>query len=270
MKTKTLLFLVLISFICAKQLRFLAPTVAKNGKQTPGEASGIVKVGMDLLGVVNQTGAAQYMNYVGLIIDAAATVIKTFASSNTRTFQERVKGTGYKTFAGDFDWDFTIGHRYKGYYDHWMNQMIEQFKVPKEYEADFRDCLETGSISKKETFSSNSFMKDKEKKPVYDKDGNRIITFINIMLYHYRKNRKIKFDAILSSAEIRVKLFPNKLIYKREKIVAGGINRKSSYEFEWENRDFTAADIDAIMDFFQLTTYNELAKNLGIMTNILV
>lgn len=267
MKTKSLLFLVLITFTCAKQLRFLEQ--AKNGAQTQSEINNVISTAMTCLNVVNQTGAAKFMGHVGMIIDAAATIIDTFKSSNTRTFQSVVPGTGYKTFAGNFEFDFTVGYRLKGY-NVWKDQMIEQFKVAAKDQNDFKASLETGAFSKKEIFSSYSFMKDAGETPEVDKDGNRVISFINIMTYRYRRDLKNKFDAIISQCEARVKLFPNKLIYLREKSVAGGIKSSSTYEEEWQDKDFTPADMDSIVKFFQLATYNELAKNMGIITNIYV
>lgn len=270
MKIKSLLFLVLITLICAKQLRFLQEQkYAENGKQMPEEVANIVQAGMQALSVLNQSGAAMYMGYVGLIIDAAATIIDTFKSSNVRTFEKIVPGSGYSTFDAKYEWDFTMGYRWQGY-QHWKQQMKELLKVNKADENDFLAELETGGLSKKEIFSSYSIMKDKGEEFETDEKGNKLIHFINVMVYHYRKNCKTKFDAIISQAEIKVKLFPNQLIFRREKSVAGGIEKSATYEREWQDRDFTPKDVDDIVNYFQLATYNELSKNMGIITNIVL
>lgn len=269
MKIKSLLFLVLISLTCAKQLRFLqgtAPKVAENGKPMVEEVTDMVSTAFNIM---NQTGAAKFMGYVGMIIDAVATIMDTFKSSNVRTFEKVVPGKGYKSLQARYEWDFTLGHRLQ-YYEEWKKQMAEQFKVSDNDTADFLSELETGQFARKEIFSSYSFMKNADKKPEKDKDGNYVCHFLNFLTYHYRKDCKSKFDAVISQAEIHLKLYPNKLVFRREKSIAGGIERSTTYETEWQERDITPNDLDDILNFFQLTTYNELSKNLGIITNIVL
>lgn len=274
MKIKSLLFLVLITLICAKQLRFLQEKetqYAENGAQMPSEVQDMVQAGMQVLNVINQTGAAKFMGHVGLIIDAAATIIDTFKSSDTRTFEKLVPGEGYESFEAKFEWDFSLGYRWQGY-KQWKQQMKEKFKVADEYEKDFFYELDTGGFVGKEVFSSFNFVKDEneKKEPVYDDKGRRVLTFINVLIYKYRKDCKTKFDAIISQADIHVKLFPNKLIFRHDKSIAGGIHQESLPEEQWQDRDFTAKDIDDIVSYFQLSTYNELSKNLGIITSIVL
>lgn len=264
MNTKSLFILVLIALASGKQLRFLEEN-AENGKPTQNELMNQIADGLGVLEVINNTGAAKMMGYVGLILDAAATIVSTFRTTVSKELVQRVKGEGFKHFVGNMEFDFTLGFRHAGY-PLFMENMIEQFKVPQKYQQAFEDSLLTASFSEKDIFSDNSFLHDTAEY----RNGNRVLSFFTIMIYHYRKDRKNKFDAIISKAEAEVKLFPNQLIYKTTKDIAGGIKHTEEFSTIYENRDWKADDIKNLLDFFQLETYAQLGKAMGITTDILV
>lgn len=265
MNTKSLFLLVLITFTCCKQLRFLEE--ANNGKLNAEEVYKDLSNVADLLNKVNERGATRFMGYAGMIVDAAITIVNTFKSSKSEVLEKVIKGEGYKTFVGEFEFDFTIGFRELGY-NYFVEKMIEDYEIPEKYQEGFIASLLTGGMTKeKEIFSDNSFL---TKKPETNAKGNQVLSYFNIMIYHYRKDHKNKFDAIISRASAEVKLFPDQFIFKTRKNSAGGIRQEESYKTKWEDKNITAEDIQALMDFFQYESYKELVKLFGIVIDIVI
>ena len=275
MKTKiTLLLLVATCF--AKQLRFLDEVnngrVAKTALETASEVYSVINTVKD---IADKTGAMKFMGHVGMMIDAAATIVETFGSSKSTTLYDIRHGEGFQKLNASIEFDFSLGYRLgkknEGF-NFFMQDMFEHAHIPENFRESFNHSLKNAKYTKRaQRFCDYNFAfnKDENKKDPEKKD---YVNYMNILIYKYfnETQHRSKMNAIIITAEARLKLFPDEFIYKTSEKVVGGIEESDTLHSEFVDRDLTGKEIEAILAYFELTTLNEFCRIANIKIGGLV
>lgn len=257
MKEKLIFIIAIISLINAKNLRFLA------------ESRNVVDDASKMVSLMKDAGAGGFtgcMAHIGMVIDAYYTIATTFSTTVTNTLSRIRTPTGFKKFTGSVEYDFTLGFREKGYL-FFAEDIAENFKVPELYKESFLNTLDEASYTDKNTLADFNFVFNKEDQN--NKEPNHL-SYINLMIYHYRDKNKDKFDAIITSAEVDVQLMDVEYIWNRSKSVAGGIKKVQTDYSEFVPRDMTLEDVEGLIMFFQVAAYKDLAKLFGVNFDIIL
>ena len=268
MKTK-IVFLLLLATCFAKQLRFLEEV--NNGRvlRTAAEIASDAKKVYDTVKNLG-SGGMKFMGHVGMIIDAAATIVETFGSSKSTVLHSLRKGEGFEKFEASMEFDFTLGYRNKGF-DFFMQDMFEHANIPENYRGSFNHSLDVAKLARTERFCDYNFAfnKDENKKDPKKKD---YMSYLNVLIYKFydQPTRKKKFNAIIISAEARLKLFPDELIYQTTERAVGGISESTTLHSEFQDRDLTPEVVQGVMAYFELSSLRELCKLAGIKISDIV
>lgn len=256
MKSKLFFLIAIFSLINAKNLRFL-------------DLSSTISDATTMVSLMKDAGAGGFtgcMGHIGMIIDAYYSIATTFSTKVTNTLKGIRTPTGLKKFIGSVEYDFTLGFREMGY-DFFAKDTADFIKVPAIYEEQFKNTLEESSYIDKNCLSDFNFVFKKDK---VDPKAPDIISYVNMMIYHYRERNKNKFDAIITTAQADVALTDVEFIWNRSKSVAGGIKKVASDYSEYKPRDMTDADVQNIIAFFQVASFKELAKIFGVNFDIIL
>ena len=276
MKTK-IIFLLLVAICFGKQLRFLDEVnngrAVRTAAEIALEAKQVYDTVKDVLTATSPT--MKFMGHVGMIIDAVATIVSTFGSSKSTVLQGLRKGEGFEKFNASLEFDFSLGYRLgknnEGF-EFFMQDMFEHAHSPEEYREAFNYTLEVGEMSnKRERFCEYNFAFNKEenKNNATNKDK---MSYLNVLMYKYfdEKQHKSKFNAIIISAEARLKLFPDELIYETTERVAGGIRETVTLSSEFRDRDLTPDVIEGVISYFALKSITQFCNLAGIKISAIV
>ena len=270
MKTK-IIFLLLVATCFAKQLRFLDEInngrAVKTAIETAAEVKSVIST---VSNVSKMTGAMKFMGHVGMIIDACATIVETFGSSKSTVLHSIRQGEGFEKFEASMEFDFTMGYRNKGF-DFFMQDMFEHANIPENYRGSFNHSLDVAKLARTERFCDYNFAfnKDENKKDPKKKD---YMSYLNLLTYKYydKATHKKKFNAIIITAEARLKLFPDELIYQTTEKKVGGISESVTLHSEFQDRDLTPEVVQGVMAYFELSSLREFCKLAGIKISEIV
>jgi hypothetical protein len=253
---KAFLVILLLALVSTKNLRRLV--LPDNQRSVKEE----VEATVDILKMYGQGGFNKVLAYVNMVIDAIHSLVSTFSTRVTNTLERIRKGEGFKNFTGSIEYDFNIGFRAEGY-SFFVDEIAYTVDIPDNYKGQFRQVLEEGEFQEEADLNDYELLYDK------DKDAkDNYVSFVDVIIRQYRKGNKDKFDAIIMTAKANLKLFPHEFIWKKTKSIAGGISRSEENYSKYEERDITADDIKAIVNWFKLGTIKLLAETMGIKTKI--
>lgn len=254
MKTKILLLISIISIISSKNLRFLDPNNVVDDAQT-------------MINLMKSAGAGGFqgcMGHIGMIIDAYHSIATTFSTTVTNSLKEIRSPSGFSKFQGSIVYDFTLGFRDLGY-DFFIHDLLDYIKIPKEYEEQFINTLEESEYVEKNMLSdfTNIYSLKNTTKP-------KLVSYVNLMIYHYRDRNKNKFDCILTTAQAELDVMGFEFIWHKTKSTAGGIKKVEEDYSEYRPRAFTDKDLQDVIAFFEVASIKELAKLFGVNFDIIL
>lgn len=254
MRTGLIFLISIITLTSAKNLRFM-------------DEYNVVSDAYKMVSLMKSAGAGGFtgcMGHIGLIIHAYQSIATTFSTQVIDVIQYVRTPAGFKKFIGSVVYDFTLGFRDMGY-DFFVNDVLDYIKIPDTYKESFKIAIEEGAYMEKNCLSDFSTIFNKQ-----NKTNPNLISYVNLMVYHYRDRNKNKFDCIITTAEAEVDLMDIEYVWYKSKSVAGGITKKAENYSKHVSRDMTDQDVLNIITFFQVASYKELCKVFGVNFDIVL
>lgn len=203
-------------------------------------------------------GLGGFLNKANVILDMASTVIDMFRTSITDSIKEFKEGKGFDFLKIKTEADVNFGFRKMGY-DVFLDETIKALNVPEQYREQFIATLEESNYLEKNKWGDFNILFHKDSPAAKNE-----LNFINVMVYNYREGEKDKFDSIIIHGTGNFHLKANEYIWTKSKFIAGGIEQSQTDYKTSENRDIKAADIKALVFYFQTVTLLDLYKAFGI------
>lgn len=242
---KALILVLCLAVISGKMLRFLQTNTGIDA--AAGEAQELKGIGKfkdnvnKVMGMVDTIAAtfktSTWNNIVGIIDQQGYTQLKLHTNY---MMNGNVRMTGWDKY-----WDLTLGVLDLN------KEQLEDAKLQLEF-ADYAD--ETG-------WSQNLLAFDNTQGA--DHGEMRVINFLTTV----RQEEK-RFDAIVFDYSVNFKLAPKLVIRCKGKSVAGGMYNKSDTIIEEQNQVLTPEQIDALLQYFQLLSYQMIFAVAGVNVDL--
>lgn len=242
---KALILVLCLAVISGKMLRFLQTNTGINGAN--GEVSGF-------------KGFGELKNNVNKVMDMYDKVAKTFASSSWNNIQGIIDQQGYEKLRLSTNYMSNGGVRMTGWDTYW-DLTLETLELDKNQTQNAKLQLEFADYCDETAWSQNILAFDNTQDA--DHGEMRVVNFLT----NVRQDER-KFDAVVFDYSINFKMAPKLVIRSKGKSIAGGMYNKGDTVIEEQNQLLTPDQIDALLQYFQLLSYQMIAAIAGINVDL--
>lgn len=240
---KALILVLCLAVISGKMLRFLQ--------------GGIDAAASDAKGF---KGFGEFKNNVNKVMGMYDKIAQTFASSTWNTIQGIIDQQGYETLKLHSNYMGNGNVRLTGWDTFW-DLTLETLELGEELTEDAKLQLEFGAYAEETTWSQNLIAFDNSK--ATDHGEMRVVN----LLANVRQEDK-RFDAIVFDYSVSFKMAPKLVIRCKGKSIAGGMYNKSDTVIEEQAQVLKPEEIDALLQYFQLLSYQMIAAIAGVQVDL--